>query len=214
MKLLITILSLYYVCIYAKTKQAVVDSYGSNAQYSFDSLSNQRLSVLLVSVPSTGHLNPVLALGEELVRRGHNVTLCVPNNPDFTEKIKSKVTRVGVNFIATGQSILKTVQGENIGKGAISSGALKFPSVLGNEAETILNFMDTFIERSDVDVIVGVEFLTVALMCASHRYQIPTIFMLSTLQLLPYTYPSWPWPGMLSGAVSDDLTFLQRLLCR
>ena len=212
MKLLITVLSLYYVCIYAETKakQTVVDS---NAQHSFDSSSNHRLSVLLVSVPSTGHLNPVLqlALGEELVRRGHNVTLCVPNNPDFTGKIKSKVTRIEVNFITTGQSIFKTVQGENAGKGAISSGALKFPSVLGNEAETILNFMDTFIEQNDVDVIIGEEFLTVALVCASHRYQILTIFMSSTLQLLPYMYPSWPWPGMLSGAVFDDLTFLQRL---
>ena len=107
--------------------------------------------------------------------------------------------------------IFKTVQGENAGKGAISSGALKFPSILGNESETILNFMDTFIEQNDVDVIIGEEFLTVALVCASHRYQIPTIFMSSTLQLLSYTYPSWPWPEMLSGAVSDDLTFLQRL---
>ena len=36
--------------------------------------------------------------------------------------------------------------------------------------------------------------------------------MSSTLQLTLYTYPSWPWPGMFSGAVSDDLTFLQGLL--
>ena len=34
------------------------------------------LSVLLVTYPYPGHLIPTATLGEELVRRGHNVSLC------------------------------------------------------------------------------------------------------------------------------------------
>ena len=36
----------------------------------------RRFSVLMLSLPFAGHFSPLVALGEELVRRGHNVTLC------------------------------------------------------------------------------------------------------------------------------------------
>ena len=175
-------------------------------------LDRSSLSVLLLSVPSSGHLSPVLALGEELARRGYNVTLCLSNDSNFSEKIRNRIIQVGVRFLATGQSNLKTAMRENVGTGAVPFEVLrKLPSVLGNEAEIILSFLDTFVKQNKVDVIVGEEFLSVALACASFRYQIPTIFMSSTLQVMPYTYPPWPWPGQASGSVSDNLMFLQRL---
>ena len=212
--MLITVLTLCCVCVFAETQQdrdhAEVNYHptrgsGSHATH------RDRLTVLLISVPSAGHVSPLLALGEELVRRGHNVTLCITHDPKFTESIRAKVDKVGVKLIATGQSIFKSILGENAGKGAISSGLREFPTVAGNEAEIILKFMETFIEQSGVDVVISEEFLTAALLCASHHYQIPSIIMSSTLQVMSYTYPSWPWPGMLSGAVSDNLTFQQRL---
>ena len=178
-------------------------------------ITSQRLTVLLVSVPSVGHLSPLLALGEELVRRGHDVTLHTSNVNDskFIEKIRAKATRVGLKFISTGQSIFKTVEGHNAGEGALSSGTLKaFRSVLGSEAEIVLDFMDRFIKPNNVDIFIGEDFLATALACASRRYQLPTISLSSTLQVMPYTYPPWPWPGMLFGAVSDNLAFQQRLL--
>ena len=137
------------------------------------------------------------------------MTLCVPNDRKFMETIQAKVAKVGVKLIATGQSRFKTLEGMNVGESL--SGVSNFSSVLGNEGEIILKFMDSFIEQNGVDVIIGEEFLFVALVCASRRYQIPTIFMSSSLQQLSYTYPSWPWPGMLSEAVSDNLKFHQRL---
>ena len=216
---LITVLALCCFCVWSETQQSqdhaemnVVDYHQvrSGRISGFHSITN-RLTVLLVSAPSAGHLSPLLALGEELVRRGYDVTLCVTNDTRFTKSIKTKVATVGVKLMATGQSRLKTVMGENIGKGALSSGALKFPSVLGYEAEIMLKFMETFIEQNDVDIVISEEFLTAALLCANHRYKIPTIIMSSTLQVMSYTYPSWPWPGILSGAVSDNLTFKQRL---
>ena len=39
-----------------------------------------RLAILLVCTPMAGHSYPLVALGEELVRRGHNVTLCSLEN--------------------------------------------------------------------------------------------------------------------------------------
>jgi glucuronosyltransferase len=211
---LVTVLTLCCVCSFAESQpdrhQAAVNHHPDRSSSSHDA-DPSRLAVLLISVPLAGHVNPLLALGEELAGRGHNVTLCVTNDPKFTESIKSQVAKVGVNLIATGQSRLKTVIGENAGKGAISSGLLKFPTIAGNEIEIILNFTKTFIEQNSVDIVISEEFLAAALMCVSRRYRIPSLIMSSTFQVMSYTYPSWPWPGMISGAVSDNLTFRQRL---
>ena len=40
---------------------------------------------------------------------GHTIDKCI------SEKIRDKVARTGVNFIATGQSTLKTAEGKNAG---------------------------------------------------------------------------------------------------
>ena len=40
------------------------------------------LNILFVSSPLPGHANALLALGEELVRRGHNVTFCSTDPKD------------------------------------------------------------------------------------------------------------------------------------
>ena len=212
---LITVLTLCCVCVFAETQQDrdhdEMNSHHTRSSGGYHSTHRDRLTVLLISVPSAGHVSPLLALGEELVRRGHNVTLCITNDPKFTESIKAKVAKVGVKLIATGQSRFKTVLGENAGKGAISSGLREFPTVAGNEVEIMLNFMETFIGQNGVDVVISEEFLTAALLCVSQRYKIPSVIMSSTLQIMSYTYPSWPWPGVLSGAVSDNLTFQQRL---
>ena len=211
---LIILASSCFICVCAKLVRAEVDTVngsGHSEQHGDVDVptDTDRLTVLLVSFPAAGHLSPVLALGEELVRRGHNVTLCVPNDTKFTESIRDKVAKVGVKFITTGQSRFDTLKGVNVAKSL--SGVSIFTSVLENEVEIILKFMNSFIEQNGVDVIIGDEFLSVALVCASRRYQIPTIIMSSTLQHMSYTYPSWPWPGIFSKAVSDNLNFQQRL---
>ena len=198
------------VCVQIHAMVAIVDDSGHSRQRSGVDVPNDRLTVLLVSVPAAGHLSPLLALGEELVRRGHNVTLCVPNDSKFTASIRDKVAKIGVKLIATGQSRFSELKGLNVAKSL--SAVSTFTSVLGHEADVMLRFMDSYIEQNGVDVIIDEEFLSMALVCISHHQQIPTLFMSTTLQHMPYTYPSWPWPGITSNAVSDNLDFQQRLL--
>jgi glucuronosyltransferase len=125
-------------------------------------------------------------------------------------RIRDKVAKIGVKLIATGQSRFGDLKGVNVAKSL--SGVSTFTSVLGHEAEIILEFMDSYIQQNGVDVIIGEEFLSMALACISRRHQIPIIFLSTTLQHMPYTYPSWPWPGITSKAVSDNLNFQQRFL--
>ena len=57
------------------------------------------LNVLFVSVPLPGHANALLALGEELVRRGHNVTFC---STDSSIKLNDKVKERGMKYLSAG----------------------------------------------------------------------------------------------------------------
>ena len=168
------------------------------------------LNILLMAVPASGHVNPLLALGEELTRRGHNVTLCLPNNEKFSEKMTEKAAQSGVKFIATGKSVMSTVQGSGMNSPGF---IVNFPLALASESKTLITFLDAYInEENKVDIIIGEEFVVAALVCATQKFQLPAVVMSSTLLLMPYTYPSWPWPGPILGATSDDLTFSQRLL--
>ena len=61
----------------------------------------RRLSVLLATGFFPGHLYPITALGEELVKRGHNVTLCatVMEGSDILPALPHSY---GINFISAG----------------------------------------------------------------------------------------------------------------
>ena len=60
---------------------------------------NRSVSVLLVTPPLCGHAHRLLALGENLVQRGHNVTLCTTMN---WERIDTKAISRGMNFLNAG----------------------------------------------------------------------------------------------------------------
>ena len=77
------------------------------------------LSVLLISGYFPGHLFSVVSLGEELVKRGHNVTLCttVMEGSHLLPKVPE---RVGIKFVSAGpdnmtvqmfESLLQQIQG-------------------------------------------------------------------------------------------------------
>ena len=65
------------------------------------------LSVLLVTGLYPGHLFPLVSLGEELVRRGHNVTLCA-NVMRGSHLYPDVPERVGIKFVSAGYDELYT----------------------------------------------------------------------------------------------------------
>ena len=63
----------------------------------------KKLNVLLAAPPFAGHANPLLALGEELVRHGHNVTFCSQDNWVNLEK---KSLERGIKYLSAGNYYL------------------------------------------------------------------------------------------------------------
>ena len=70
-----------------------------------DSVVRRHLSILLATGFWPGHLYPITALGEELVKRGHNVTLCatVMEGSDLLPHLPHSY---GINFVSAGSDNL------------------------------------------------------------------------------------------------------------
>ena len=58
------------------------------------------LNVIVVALPASGHMSPLLAVGEELVRRGHNVTFITTTSD--TENKTMEVKSLGMTYTSAG----------------------------------------------------------------------------------------------------------------
>ena len=170
------------------------------------------LNVVVMALPASGHMSPLLAVGEELVRRGHNVTFITTTYSDSENKTREKVRRLGMTYMSAGESIMLsqlTVKGSN-SQFSVFGIIEKITTILPDEIHAIMEYVSNYLVRNSVDVIVGEDFLQTVLLCLANQKSIKTIMIGTTLQYQPHTLPSWPWPGLLSGAMSDDPSFLQR----
>jgi len=66
----------------------------------------RRLSILILAPPFSAHLSPSTVLGEELVRRGHNVTVCTLT-VQRSDTLRNMVERAGMKFlgVAPGEQV-------------------------------------------------------------------------------------------------------------
>ena len=175
------------------------------------------LSVLMLAPPFFGFLTPATALGEELVRRGHNVTLCTLTVP-WSDAQRKAAERAGMNFlgVAAGERVSRfmqiagksyTEQKQLIGSSPISV-PMNVKRVIQEMSQTVAQAVDTeaIIEW---DVIIGTEFLAPLLACLHWKWKIPSVTLSAVMQFQPHTVPQWPFPSLLGR--SDNLSFTDRL---
>ena len=174
------------------------------------------LSVLLLNALFPAHLFPLVSLGEELVKRGHNVTLCSPVM-EGSKLLPNVPESVGIKFVSAGYDdisqedynmLMKSLQnwenGYSTFKRLADSGQLSAVKIRDKlESLGVGNF----------DVIVcDYSILQVGLYFAFLGKRV--IIFSSFLPPYPAVEPPWPTPITLFGGQSDDLSFLQRLLNR
>ena len=174
----------------------------------------RRLSVLMLSLPFAGHFSPLVALGEELVRRGHNVTLCtaVDKHEQWPDRLKKRAERAGINFVSTSS-----------GAGELVSLHMRRPKEFGffiiKEAIKVITEISKEIAETvdssaikDWDVIIANDFLFPLLACIHWKWKTPSISLSTILQSQPHTRPQWSFPFPFGPARSDNLSFSDRLL--
>ena len=174
------------------------------------------LNVLLVVTPAAGHMAPSLAVGEELVRRGHNVTFLTTTEHTSEKKTMEKVKVRGMTYMSAGESVIvpqvvemaNTFNKEQSSVFALVKMLLSF---VPQELAIIGRFLDQYLATNNVDMVVGEEVLEPLLQCIGTQRSVKTVILSTTFQFQPHSAPRWPWPGLTAGSVSDNLTFLQRL---
>ena len=169
--------------------------------------------------PLPGHLSPVSALGEELVRRGHKVTLCTTpmEGTDIAKKIADST---GMYYISAGKGYLTYAEYEvafaaaGTGNGSLSD-RWKVFNLHPRTSIIMGNFLDNQ-NLTKYDVIIATERLAPVTACLSQRWNIPGIILGTTHQFQTQHLPQWPFPPFYmkkqgSLRISDDMTFRERL---
>ena len=204
--------TLFYFAIISFLFVIAVSEAGAERSYAAarTPLTSRPLSVLLITPPFAGHLLPCLALGEELVKRKHNVTLVsAPTN-----LVKREITKYNISLWSIGEGFISD---EEI--------RMKTQHMAGRSNEYFIAF-NTFSELYDFnvralktvnnaaiksyDVIVGDKDFFISLICLSRKWKIPSVYLGATLIFEPFFLQPWTTPLPNTGH-TENLTFLQRL---
>lgn len=176
------------------------------------------LNVLLLSDSLQGHLSNLLAVGEELVHRGHNVTLCMMVVLDQTdeERYRSLVERHGIHmWLVTGsKEYLITL--EDLKRPVKYDIVWTMLFEIRSRGSHLMNTMAKTINKSlsdgEWDIVLGNDLIQVLVSCVHSAHKIPSVVVGTSLQTTVELYPPWSWPNPLHGASSDNLGFVERFL--
>ena len=175
---------------------------------------SDRLSVLLLASFFTGHQLPLIALGEELVRRGHQVTMMGPITegssvlPDLPES-------VGIKFIPTGR-----VTQDSIRK--LTRAAKNFTSLIHHlwnynftedDGQGYLKIMWEHLNSmngNEWDYVVADHAVNMISFCTDKKWGPKVMINSSPLPTIPSVHPPWPYPRAFSTATSN-MSFMERL---
>ena len=166
---------------------------------------NKPLNILYLVVPSMGHVNPMLALVDELVSRNHNVTVCVGVDDGDVLKLKDLIEQHHAEYFS-----FKTTIRENILKPDV--GMIIAVHLLSEYINKMVHTLNQSLTSKAYDIILGDEIMGTTLLCISSRWKIPSVIVGSSMQMYLHHYPTWPWPGIVQGTASDNLSFLQRMI--
>ncbi|XP_011406490.1 PREDICTED: UDP-glucuronosyltransferase 2B33-like [Amphimedon queenslandica] len=179
--------------------------------------SSSSLDVLLVSAPFPGHANRLLAIGEELVVRGHNVTF---SSLDNWVNLRHKSTERGIRYLSAGKQTVTQAEWNNIiSKRASLQGFFsKNPLAIIEELRLLdqsrpLSGIDEIakyfmnINLKQWDIIVTEHYLLHRIPCIAKSRDVTVV--ITSMTYFSNESPPWPFPVYQSG-YSDNLSFKER----
>ena len=178
----------------------------------------RQLSVLMVTLPFSGHLAVHVALGEELVRRGHKATVFVAA-PEGYNRLREQVEKGGILYqsapVRTTHEEFVTLVENHVNNsqglmGTLASGGRTLAFV--QEILQVTYSVLAMSEPNEWDLVLTDEGTLSVTSCLSDRWRVPVIVLSSNLPFTPNHQPPWPFPTVLSNNLSDNLGFRGRFL--
>lgn len=173
---------------------------------------SKELSVLLVSGLFPSHLFPIVSLGEELVRRGHHVTLCA-NVMNGSRVYPDVPERVGVKFVSAG---FDPFSQDDFDEMHMAMQRKSFNLTIDSKVlhiawSSMIQIRDKVEEigMDQFDIMI-VEATTFPIAVYFHEKGVKTVVICPVMNMFPSAIPSWPTP-MPNSEQLEDLSFLERL---
>ena len=164
--------------------------------------------ILYLSLPAMGHLNPVLVMANTLASRGHNVTVALGIDDGLTSKYKALIANKNVGFLhfkTTVHNITHNINPSRVGLVGLGN-------LVAQYVEDMFQALNVTLNNEEFDLVVGDEFMMTGLFCIYSCWKMPAVVVGCTVSLFINEHPPWPWPGMLQGEVTDDMSFFQRAI--
>ena len=174
---------------------------------------NQSLKILMMTIPARGHLNPLITLSKNLASRGNAVTFAMGTNENGLLKQKELEKLISIHD-ANFSLFVSNVFFSNVMKNLV----FNYDSVRSIQhniiayAEELMQNSADLLSTEKFDVIIGNEFVVGPLVCINSHWKIPAVIVGITMPAFISEEPTWPWPGMLQGHSSPDLSFAGRLV--
>lgn len=178
------------------------------------SASQHRLSVLLISSFYSGHIIPLLAVGEELVRRGHTVSF-------FTTKINGSnlipdvPIEIGMHFINAGSDPRSKLDYERAIYGCMGKSPARQMSevfsLLRDHSQPLLAACDR-LNMSQWDVIVADVILLHLIRYVDLKWSVKIVLSVPVAADYVSMEPPWPNPSKQCVSCKEDMSFWQRFV--
>ena len=175
------------------------------------------LDVLLVSAPFPGHASRLLAIGEELVLRGHNVTF---SSLDNWVDLRHKSRERGMRYLSAGKQRVTQAEWNNIisKRASLQGFSSKNPLAIIEELRLLdksrpLSGIDDIgqyfmkINLNQWDIIVTEHYLLHRIPCIAKSRNVSVVVI--SMTYFSNESPPWPFPVYQSG-YSDNLSFKER----
>ena len=173
--------------------------------------SGKGLSILMLTGYFPGHLMPITALGEELVKRGHNVSLCA-TVMEGSNLLPDLPQSYGINFISAGPDNLTQSDYDGMVRGFHNVSILHMRHFVAIAQWPMIKIRKKVEEigAENFDMIISDFSVNVAGVYFARLGR--KVMIVSPLFVhADATIPEWPSPA-IATSLSDDLTFLSRLV--
>ncbi|XP_065895361.1 UDP-glucuronosyltransferase 1A1-like [Dysidea avara] len=197
-------------CIATKQPPKVVETVLRASQLEWV---DRPLSILMITSFIPSHLYPLLGLGEELIKRGHNVTLCT-TIMEGSRVIPSLPEKLGITILSAGADDLTQKDYEYLmslfetpGWDAIRDFVLPAPWQ-STVFKVLLKL--TEVNMDDFDIIVSDLFTFPVGTYLSRKGNKVVLLSPSLPIMMDASIPEWPSP-LAGGFTTDGMNFLDRL---
>ena len=173
----------------------------------------KKLNILLISDYLFGHMAKLLPLGEELVHRGHNVSMLLVVYEAEQERYKSHVEKYDVHLWNVSSEDLPAINWKDLGRNVSKSffkTNIELAQTFGMLCNIIAKHMNNSLSAGDWDLVIANEILGGLASCMLSIHKVPFV-VVGHFPFSFYLYPTWSWPSLMHGAASDNMGFIDRI---